>query len=96
MDDYQAQAIHVDVCPDCSTPTTWHGLDAPGHCPHGFERRVPAEYVPIELLEEAVEAIRKAPHAHHCNASAWLFPGPCSCWKRKWLAATGPHSGNSE
>lgn len=44
-------AIHVDVCPDCNTPTTFHGLDAPGHCPHGWDRRVPVEYVPAEQLE---------------------------------------------
>jgi hypothetical protein len=31
------------------------------------------------------EAIESAPHARHCEASASLFPGPCSCWKREAL-----------
>jgi len=47
--------IHVDECPDCGTPTTMHGLDAPGHCPHGFERRVPVEYVRADAYRGAVQ-----------------------------------------
>jgi hypothetical protein len=44
-----ANAIHVDVCPGCEEPATWHGLDAPQHCQCGFDREqyVPAVYVPF-------------------------------------------------
>jgi hypothetical protein len=37
--------MHADVCPDCGAVTTHHGLDPAPHCPHGFERRVPVEFV---------------------------------------------------
>lgn len=42
-------AIHVDVCPGCEMPDTWHGLDAPHHCQCGYMREqfVPAIYVPL-------------------------------------------------
>jgi hypothetical protein len=38
-----------------------------------------------EQLQAAVEAIRRAPHAWHCDARSPMWPGPCSCWKREWL-----------
>src|SRR5690349_18944823 len=58
--------IHVDVCPDCGTPTTWHGMDPPGHCPHGYDRRVPVEYVPASQLRGAVEALVECVDAMRC------------------------------
>lgn len=60
MSETEHWTIHVDVCPDCNTPTTWHGLDAPGHCRHGFERRVPVKYVPAEQHQRAEDALREA------------------------------------
>jgi len=51
-------SIYVDECPECNTPTTFHGLDPAPHCPHGFERRLPVEYVPARNLRGAVAALR--------------------------------------
>jgi hypothetical protein len=39
-----------------------------------------------EQYRAAVEAIRKAPHAQHCEAGSPMWPGPCNCWKRDWQA----------
>jgi hypothetical protein len=36
-------------------------------------------------LRRAAEAIRKAPHASHCEAASPMWPGPCNCWKRERL-----------
>lgn len=50
VEELLSRAIHVDTCPDCGTPTTGHGLDAPGHCPHEYERRLPELYIPLTAL----------------------------------------------
>lgn len=44
-------AIHIDVCPGCNGPATWHLLDAPHYCECGYRREqfVPAIYVPFDV-----------------------------------------------
>lgn len=49
------------------------------------ERDLPViDFVPLTAYREAVEALRKAPHASHCEAGSPMWPGPCTCWKREW------------
>lgn len=36
--------------------------------------------------------IRRAPHAHHCEAGASFFPGACSCWKLDAMVGLSPAS----
>lgn len=45
-------------------------------------------------LAGAVAAIRKAPHARHCEAGSQIWPGPCTCWKREWLDPSTTGGGN--
>jgi hypothetical protein len=44
-------AIHVDVCPGCETPSSYHALDSPAHCQCGIDREEwqPMIYVPLEV-----------------------------------------------
>jgi hypothetical protein len=38
-------SIHVDVCPDCCEPTSYHPMDPPMQCTHDRERYVPVRFV---------------------------------------------------
>jgi hypothetical protein len=38
-------SIHVDVCPDCGEPTSYHPMDPPMQCMHDRERYVPVRFV---------------------------------------------------
>jgi hypothetical protein len=51
--------------------------------------QVEGPFVP-EPPQGAVEAIRKAPHARHCDAGSPMWPGPCTCWKREWALNLNP------
>jgi hypothetical protein len=74
----------VRVCNNCQTPDM-------AACPadrdgiHIYAAPKYMEVVPADQLTGAVEAIRKAPHASHCDAGSPMWPGPCTCWKREWL-----------
>jgi hypothetical protein len=41
----EALSIHVDVCPDCGEPTSYHPMDPPMQCTHDRERYVPVRFI---------------------------------------------------
>lgn len=48
----EAEAVHLNVCPDCGTADSGHMLDPPPHCPHGYERFVPEKFVRLASVRE--------------------------------------------
>lgn len=61
--------IHVNVCPDCGTPYSCHGLDPPPICPHEYERYEPTIYIDFQtvlsaLRNRSVLDLMKAPDVY--------------------------------
>lgn len=82
-----ADTVHIDVCPDCGTASTGHGMDPPGHCPHPYELRVPVLYMPAEVTHEMVEAGARAswrfrldPDERDDASMAWENPDVQACY----------------
>lgn len=70
-------AVHLNVCPECGTTDSGHGLDPPPHCPHEYERFVPVKFAPearalaaearLEELEKVLSSLRGVTNLHHIH-----------------------------